>query len=152
MQRPSLAHAIRFRTYVALGVGVIVGVGWVVYSGEWLLDGGPVGAMLAFLVGGLLLLPIGFCYAEMTAAIPLAGGELCFAYKAFGPRLAFVTAWLLALGYISVAPFETIAMGVMFEALLPQWATDALYVVTVGDRQERVALSTLLPGALSACC
>ena len=146
MQRQSLDHVIRFRTYVALGVGVIVGVGWVVYSGEWLLDGGPVGAMLAFFVGGLLLLPIGLCYAEMTAAIPLAGGELCFAYKAFGPRLSFLTAWLLALGYISVAPFETIAMGAMFEALLPQWATEPLYFISIGGKEERVAWSTLLPG------
>ncbi len=71
--RETLERSIPFRNYVALGLGVIVGVGWVVYSGQWLQDGGPMGAMLAFLIGGLLLLPVGACYAEMTAALPLAG-------------------------------------------------------------------------------
>ena len=149
-RRETLEHVIKFRTYVALGVGVIVGVGWVVYSGQWLTSGGPAGAMLAFLIGGVLLLPIGMCYAEMTSALPLAGGELSFAYKAFGARLAFMTAWLLALAYTAVAPFETIAMGSMFEALLPGLATETLYSVRIGGDEERVALSTVLPGCAIA--
>ena len=35
-QRETLERSIPFRSYVALGLGVIVGVGWVVYSGQWL--------------------------------------------------------------------------------------------------------------------
>jgi len=35
-----------------------VGVGWVVLIDEWLSRGGPGGAMLGFLLGGLLLLPV----------------------------------------------------------------------------------------------
>ncbi len=145
-QRETLERAIPFRSYVALGLGIIVGVGWVVYSGQWLQDGGPLGAMLAFLLGGLLLLPIGMCYAEMTAALPLAGGELSFSYKAFGPLISFVTAWLLSLEYVAVTPFETIAIGSLLETLVPQIATDPLYYVGFGEDQERVALSTILPG------
>jgi amino acid transporter len=144
--RESLERVIPFRTYVALGVGVIIGVGWVVYSGQWLLNGGPSGAILAFLMGGILLLPIGMCYAELTSAMPVAGGELSFAYKAFGPQLAFVTAWVLALAYVSVAPFETIAMGPIVESLVPQLKSDTLYHVSFGFGQERVSLSTILPG------
>lgn len=147
-QRDTLEHVIPFRSYVALGLGVIVGVGWVVYTGQWMLDGGPLGAMLAFLLGGLLLLPVGMCYAEMTSSIPLAGGELAFAYKAFGRLPAFLTAWLLALGYVAVAPFETIAVGAMVESLVPGIATEALYHVRIGSGQERVAVSTVLPGCL----
>ena len=106
--RVALARSISFSRYVTLGLGMIVGVGWVVYSGQWLQDGGPLGAMLAFGLGGLLLLPVGMCYAEMTSALPLAGGELAFSYKAFGKFVGFLTAWTLALGYISIMPFETI--------------------------------------------
>jgi len=145
-QRETLERSIPFRNYVALGLGVIVGVGWVVYSGQWLQDGGPLGAMLAFLIGGLLLLPIGMCYAEMTAALPLAGGELSFSYKAFGPLVSFLTAWLLSLEYVAVTPFETIAIGSLLETLVPQIMTEPLYYVGFGEEQERVALSTILPG------
>ena len=147
-QRETLERSIPFRSYVALGLGIIVGVGWVVYSGQWLEDGGPLGAMLAFLLGGLLLLPIGMCYAEMTSSLPLAGGELAFAYKAFGSLTAFLTAWMLALAYVAITPFETIAIGALLETLVPQIATDALYHVGFGDEKERVALSTLVPGVV----
>ncbi len=147
-QRETLEHSIPFRSYVALGLGVIVGVGWVVYSGLWLQSGGPLGAMLAFLIGGVLLLPIGMCYAEMTSAMPLAGGELSFSYRAFGPFASFLTAWLLALEYVAVTPFETIAIGQLLETLIPQITTDPLYYVGIGAESERVALSTILPGLI----
>ncbi len=147
-QRETLERSIPFRNYVALGLGVIVGVGWVVYSGQWLQEGGPMGAMLAFLLGGLLLLPIGMCYAEMTAALPLAGGELSFAYKAFGSLVAFLTAWALALTYVATTPFETIAIGSLMETLIPAMVSDPLYYVGMGADKERVSLSTILPGLL----
>jgi len=147
-QRETLERSIPFRNYVALGLGVIVGVGWVVYSGQWLALGGPMGAILAFLIGGLLLLPIGVCYAEMTAALPLAGGELSFSYKAFGSLVSFLTAWVLALEYVAVTPFETIAIGTLLETLMPAIVTDPLYFVGTGDEKERVSLSTILPGLL----
>jgi APA family basic amino acid/polyamine antiporter len=147
-QRETLERSIPFRNYVALGLGVIVGVGWVVYSGQWLQDGGPMGAMLAFLLGGLLLLPIGMCYAEMTAALPLAGGELSFAYKAFGSSVAFLTAWALSLEYVAVTPFETIAIGSLLETLIPAIISEPLYHVGIGADKERVALSSILPGLL----
>jgi len=147
-QRQALERSIPFRSYVALGLGVIVGVGWVVYTGEWLQLGGPMGAMLAFLIGGLLLLPIGMCYAELTAALPLAGGELSFSYKAFGSLVSFLTAWVLALGYVAVLPFETIAIGTLLETLVPAIITDPLYFVGAGDEKERVSLSIIVPGLL----
>jgi amino acid transporter len=147
-QRETLERGIPFRNYVALGLGVIVGVGWVVYSGQWLQDGGPMGAMLAFFLGGLLLLPVGMCYAEMTAAMPLAGGELSFAYKAFGSLVAFLTAWALSLTYVATTPFETIAIGSLMETLIPAMTSDPLYYVGMGADKERVSLSTILPGLL----
>ena len=148
VRRDGLARSISFSSYITLGLGMIVGVGWVVYSGQWLQQGGPLGAMLAFGLGGLLLLPVGMCYAEMTAALPLAGGELAFSYKAFGKLAGFLTAWTLTLGYVSITPFETIAIGSLLETLAPSIESDPLYFVGTGDAKERVSLSTIVPGLL----
>ncbi len=141
-ERPMLEKSISFRNYVAIGLGAIVGIGWVMYTGQWLQEGGPVGAMLAFALCGLFLLPIGACYAEMTSAIPVAGGEVAFTFKAFGPLVSFLTAWALALTYISITPFETIAIGALAEAILPGVATETLYSVN----GYQVAWSTIIPG------
>ncbi|MEN8164070.1 MAG: hypothetical protein ABFS37_08070, partial [Acidobacteriota bacterium] len=81
-RRQELAREVSFRHYVTLGLGSIIGVGWILVGGELLSDGGPFGTMIAFLLGGLLLVFIGQCYAELTPAIPVAGGEIAFTYKA----------------------------------------------------------------------
>ena len=82
-QRKTLEKVITFKNYIATALGAIIGVGWIIYAGEWLADGGPISAILAFILGGMFLIPIGKCYAELTAAIPVAGDELAFSYKAF---------------------------------------------------------------------
>lgn len=144
-KRQSLEKSISFGNYVAIGLGAIVGIGWVIYAGQWLQDGGPVGAILAFLICGILLIPIGKCYAEMTSAIPVAGGEVAFTYKAFGPLVSFLTAWALALSYIAITPFETIAIGALLESMFPVLATDALYQVA----GYKISWSTMLPGLIA---
>ncbi len=141
-QRETLERSISFKNYVSIGFGAIIGIGWVIYAGQWLLDGGPVGAMLGFAIAGLLLLPIGVCYAELTSAIPVAGGEVAFTFKAFGSLIAFLTAWALGLSYIAVTPFETIAIGALAEAIVPALATDPLYTVN----GYKVSISTMIPG------
>jgi len=143
-KRQGLEKSISFRNYIAIGLGAIVGIGWVMYAGQWLQDGGPVGAMLAFIICGLLLIPIGKCYAEMTSSIPVAGGEVAFSFKAFGPLLSFLTAWALALSYIFITPFETIAIGALTESIFPSLATGPLYLVG----GYKVAWSTIVPGLM----
>ncbi len=62
----------------------MIGVGWITALGGWFEQAGPVGAMLAFTLGGTLMLVIGLCYAEVTPMLPVTGGEVAYAYKAYG--------------------------------------------------------------------
>jgi basic amino acid/polyamine antiporter, APA family len=55
----ALARKLRLADYSSLGFGMMVGVGWLVVMDDWLLRSGPLGVVLAFLIGGLALLPIG---------------------------------------------------------------------------------------------
>ncbi|MBL4836776.1 MAG: APC family permease [Kordiimonadaceae bacterium] len=144
-ERGQLDRVVSFKNYIAIGFGVIIGVGWVVYAGHWLQDGGVLGAVLAFLLGGLLLIPVGKCYAELTCAMPVSGGELAFSYKAFGPLVAFITSWALALSYNAVVPFETIAVGAMVESIVPSLASEALY--KIGGYS--IGWSSIIPGLLA---
>ena len=51
-ERKTLAKAVSFWGYVTIGLGSIIGVGWILVAGEWLTKGGPLGAMLGFFLGG----------------------------------------------------------------------------------------------------
>jgi amino acid transporter len=128
-ERKVLAKAMTFKNYLGLGIGAIIGVGWVVVAGDWLVRGGPLGAILGFFIGGLLLIFVGLCYAELTPAIPVAGGALGFSFKAFGPGPSFLTGWFLALAYVIMCPFESIAIGWLIEFLLPGLKAKALYTI-----------------------
>ena len=83
-----------------LAFGAMIGWGWVVLSGEWILKAGTVGAMIAFALGGLMVLFVGLTYAELTAAMPKCGGEHVFSYRALGRNASFICTWAIVLGYI----------------------------------------------------
>src|SRR5215510_3036978 len=70
---PHLRHALRGKDYFTLAFGSMVGGGWMLVIDDWLTRGGSVGAMLGFLVGGLILFPVGYVYGQLTAKMPDAG-------------------------------------------------------------------------------
>ncbi len=115
--------------FFALAFGSMIGVGWVTALGSWLTQAGPLGAMLAFAAGGLVMLAIGLCYAEVTPMLPVAGGEVAYAYKAFGTSKAFLVGWFLAFGYISVSAFEAISVGRVLSFMVPNIDFGLLYRV-----------------------
>jgi APA family basic amino acid/polyamine antiporter len=114
--------------FFALAFGSMIGVGWVTSIGSWLAQAGPGGAILAFLIGGTIMLCIGLCYAELTPMLPVAGGEVAYAYKAFGTFKSFVVGWALAFGYISISGFEAISIGLVLSYLVPSIDRWPLYV------------------------
>ena len=56
-----------------LAIGAMLGWGWVVLSGEWVSTAGFVGSIIAFVIGGILVIVIGLTYAELASAIPKQG-------------------------------------------------------------------------------
>lgn len=117
------------RELFALAFGAIVGVSWIVLVGQWITDAGPLGAMLAFLIGGLLMLPLGVCYAELGQRYPATGGELVYAFQFFGSGAAFVAAWILALLYLAVCAFEAVSTAWLAAAIWPSAKGPLLYHV-----------------------
>ena len=118
-RRPALRKVLGRFGFFALAFGSMIGVGWVTSIGSWLEQAGPGGAVLAFIVGGGVMLCIGLCYAELTPVLPVAGGEVAYAYKAFGTFKAFLVGWALAFGYVSISGFEAISIGRVLSFLAP---------------------------------
>ena len=102
-----------------LAMGAMLGWGWVVLSGEWISGAGFLGSVIAFLIGGLLIIFIGLTYAELASAMPEAGGGLVFVLRAFGKKSAFVAAWAVLFGYVSVITFEAVALPTVIDYIIP---------------------------------
>ncbi|MGB5164014.1 MAG: APC family permease [Woeseiaceae bacterium] len=118
---------------LALAFGAMVGWSWVALTGVWISDAGPVGAMLAFLVGGAALVFVGLTYAELAAAMPLVGGEHVYSKRALGRTASFVCTWAILLGYVSVVAFEAVALPTVMDYLVPNFSRGYLWTVAGWD-------------------
>ena len=106
-----LARKLRVTDYFSLGWGTMVGVGWLVVMDDWLLRGGPLGGILGFAIGGVLLLPIGYVYGKLVMAMPDASGEVAYTARVFPQTVSFYTGWMMMLSYFIVCPWEAVAVG-----------------------------------------
>jgi amino acid transporter len=107
----------------------MIGWGWVLLSGDWIRQAGSLGSIVAFLLGGIMVSFVGLVYAELTAALPRAGGALGFTYRGLGIRGAWACAWLLILAYIGVCAFEAVALSQVCHSLFPFLKAGYLYSV-----------------------
>jgi basic amino acid/polyamine antiporter, APA family len=120
-------YELRGGQFFTLAFGSVVGVGWVVVLGNWLTLAGPLGAATAFLVGGLAMMFVGLCYADMARLFPVSGGEVAYTYELYGLKTCFATGWFLALGYIVTAVFEATSVSWIVSTLAPGIEGPVLY-------------------------
>jgi basic amino acid/polyamine antiporter, APA family len=116
---PHLSRTLTRTEYFTFGFGTMVGVGWVVLMDDWLARGGPAGAALGFLIGGILLLPVAATYGRMVRELPDAGGEIAYAEGVFPAPAAFAAAWTMVLAYAIVCPWEAVAVGNLLARVFP---------------------------------
>ena len=106
-----LQGSLRPSQFFTIGLGAIIGVGWAIVLGAWLTSAGPAGAMLGFLIGAVLMLPIAACYAELATVIPSAGGEVVYTLAVFGRGISFATGWFIVTMTTSLSSFEGISLA-----------------------------------------
>lgn len=121
------------RDTLFLAFGAMIGWSWVMIAGRWVHDAGPLGAMLAFAVGGAAMLVISLTYAELASAMPEVGGEHVYSLRALGWSTSFICTWSLVLGYASVVMFEAVALPTALEYLFPQVRAGYLWTVAGSD-------------------
>src|SRR5438552_15793095 len=97
----------------------MVGAGWLVVIDDWLGRGGPGGAMLGFLAGALLLLPIALTYGRLVRLIPDAGAEIAYTERVFPSAVSFSAGWMMVLAYAIVCPWEAVAIGNLLARISP---------------------------------
>jgi amino acid transporter len=104
----------------AVALGSIIGWGCFIQGGLWTQRaGGPLPLFLGFLVGGLLMIVVGYSYSYMIAKFPVAGGEFAYAYKGFGRTASYICGWMLSLGYLSIVALNATALPVLASYIFP---------------------------------
>lgn len=131
---------------LSLAFGAMIGWGWVVMAGSWIKTAGTMGAILAFVLGGIMVLFVGLTYAELTSAMPKCGGEHVFTLRALGKNASFICTWAIVLGYVSVVAFEAVAFPTVLEYLFPNYIQGKMYTIAGYD----VYFTWVLVGVVSS--
>mgnify|MGYP005772306469 FL=1 len=118
---------------LVIAFGAMIGWGWVVSTGDWINTGGVIGAMLGFVIGGVMIFFVGLTYAELTAALPQCGGEHVFSFRAMGAIGSYICTWAIVLGYVSVVCLEACAFPTIITYIYPDFLQGYLYTVAGFD-------------------
>jgi basic amino acid/polyamine antiporter, APA family len=96
-KRSELVRGLGLWASTAVVIGGMVGQSIFLVSSQVARDLGSVGGVLvAWLIGGATVLFASFCYAELGAALPHAGGEYIYLGRGLGPKWGFLFGWTSA--------------------------------------------------------
>src|SRR5437763_14147183 len=131
LQEHALKKPLRVLDIWALGVGVVIAgayFGW----NLGLKDNGAVAMLVASLLVCLLYLTWVLALAELSVAMPFAGGPLGYGRRAAGPLLGFVMGWSMFLECLFAAIATAIATGGYIAFLVNPNDPDPVVRVGVG--------------------
>ena len=77
-----------------MGMGMMIGAGVFLGMGISIEHAGPGGVVLTFALNGLLAIFTAMSFAELSSAIPRAGGAYNFARIGFGRGPSFIAGWM----------------------------------------------------------
>ncbi|MDA8325561.1 MAG: amino acid permease [Nitrospiraceae bacterium] len=105
----SLRRSIGPVNLILLGVGVIIGAGIFVLTGQAAAQNAGPGIVISFLLSAVACGFSGLCYAEFASMLPIAGSAYTYAYATLGQFLAWIIGWDLILEYTLGA--TTVSIG-----------------------------------------
>ncbi|MDQ3864214.1 MAG: amino acid permease [Actinomycetota bacterium] len=91
------------------GIGVIIGTGLFVLTGEAAAGYAGPAVALSYVVGGIVCALAALCYAEFASSVPVAGSAYTFSYASLGEFIAWLIGWDLILEFTLGA--ATVAKG-----------------------------------------
>ena len=84
---------------IVFGVGVIIGAGIFVLTGQVAASNSGPALALSFLFAAIACGLAGLCYAEFASTVPVAGSAYTFSYATLGELVAWIIGWDLVLEF-----------------------------------------------------
>lgn len=106
-----------------ISLGGVIGTGLFLSSGYTIHEAGPLGTIIAYMVGAFLVYLIMLCLGELSVAMPYTGAFHVYATKYIGPGTGFTVAILYWLTWTIALGSEFTASGLIMQKWFPNIAT-----------------------------
>ena len=135
MNESKMNRGLKNRHLQLISLGGVIGSGYFLGTGYVLEKAGPA-AVLAYLLGGVIVLAVMLCLAELAVDKPVSGSFVTYAREHISPTWACGVGWAYWTTWVAYVPSEMIAAGILMNNFIPEvsqlwWAVFFGLVVTV---------------------
>jgi len=114
-----LTRGLKMKATIMTGIGGTIGTGLFLSSGDVLATAGPVGAIVLYLIGGLIIWTMTCCLGEMSAAMPVAGSLQAYSTEFCGPAIGFTIGWVNWVGGAATISAQVVASSIIMRDIIP---------------------------------
>ena len=130
----ALKRAMSTRHLVMLSLGGAIGTGLFLGSGEVIAQTGPVAAIIAYILGGLIAYMVMLCLGELAVHMPVAGSFGAYAQKYIGPGTGYMISWIYWLTWTATLGTEFTAAALLMQEWFPHismWIWTIIFAITI---------------------
>ncbi|PWW20262.1 arginine/ornithine permease [Cytobacillus oceanisediminis] len=127
-----LNRSMQKRHLFMLSLGGVIGTGLFLNAGYTINQSGAGGALLGYLVGGLILYMVMVCLGELAVHMPVTGSFQKYATEYIGPSAGFSLGWMYFVGSAATAGVEFTAAGILMQYWFPDvpiWIWCAVFIL-----------------------
>lgn len=135
MNESKMNRGLKNRHLQLISLGGVIGSGYFLGTGYVLEKAGPA-AILAYLLGGVIVLCVMLCLAELAVEKPVSGSFVTYAREHISPTWACGVGWAYWTTWVAYVPSEMIAAGIIMNNFIPAvsqlwWAVFFGLLVTI---------------------
>ena len=135
MNESKMNRGLKNRHLQLISLGGVIGSGYFLGTGYVLEKAGPA-AILAYLLGGVIVLCVMLCLAELAVEKPVSGSFVTYAREHISPTWACGVGWAYWTTWVAYVPSEMIAAGIIMNNFIPEvsqlwWAVFFELLVTI---------------------
>ncbi|HDM23428.1 hypothetical protein DRO02_05250 [archaeon] len=117
MEYKKLKRVLGLKEATMIGLGATLGPGIFIIVGNASYMAGPA-VIISYILGAISTYLCAFCYSELSAAIPTAGGGYTFTRRSLGVFPSFMTGWFMFFGNLVYSSFASLSFAVILRHLL----------------------------------
>lgn len=117
-----------------LSLGGVIGTGLFLSSGYTIAQAGPLGAVISYLVGAIVVYLVMLSLGELAVAMPVTGSFHTYTTKFISPGTGFTIAWLYWICWTVALGTEFLGAGMLmgrWVPYVPTWVFAALFALLI---------------------
>ncbi|EHS87543.1 Amino acid transport protein, partial [Limosilactobacillus gastricus PS3] len=117
-----------------ISLGGVIGTGLFLSSGYTIQQAGPIGTIIAYLLGAIIVYAVMLCLGELSVAMPYTGSFHVYAKDLISPATGFTVAILYWLTWTIALGSEFTAAGIIMRQWFPHvpvWIWSLLFIILI---------------------